>query len=446
MGIGSAFAEPEINKYSNLFGSEKQVEEGPRINDLKSLNYEFMSCASDFFDNGGSLELARDASKIKINGTRNNQLNLCQLKDLLESGAVNPRDYSSDLEKLQEKINIVGSMIDVNGNPLSIISPEEYISDIPIEYIDFLKTLSFVNYDGEEVGFFRTDLEIMLMYNGVKEVDDLKKLIDLKNSEGEPLFKQDYVKNATLTSGNIANPWNQLVNYCLSGGSFDEAKKFAQKGLDGVEINKYKNFGFSVDDFDENGKLIWEDTEKPNLLVVFPYGDHNGALDNTKFSKLRDTYDTDFHIVSTKTELYDALENSIDASTVIISGHGTNNDITFSFGIRAESESERKEGILRTEDIPNLQPYLKMLPEDARILLYSCSTAKGPNSFAENFAIAADGRVVFAADDLLAAREDIRQAYPLEIELHGKERTREGPYVNRSVTWDSRINLDAYSQ
>ncbi len=243
----------------------------------------------------------------------------------------------------------------------------------------------------------------------------------IEDRQGEPFFKDIFQICEAKQMGlpityaqNVAqiNDQNGRTKY-----STQEALRFWKLGL---PIESLRTF---------------QDTQKPNAVIVVGSEDPLGALENEDsiefFKKVIDTYDTHTRIIEREEQLYEAISEVPDIELLVISGHGSPKGIALGAsmvhpltGTILAYDGNKKEGDAYEIDTKDteLANHLRKMHPDGVIFIYSCETAKGgkdADSIA-NFVIqAAEGRKVIASlESFGASNIKVSSVYPFDAEIH----------------------------
>lgn len=168
------------------------------------------------------------------------------------------------------------------------------------------------------------------------------------------------------------------------------------------------------------------DTKKPNLLITYPVLDNQKAFFSPaarEFIKLlAKDYDIWFATIGDERELYYAINKVPKIDLLILSGHGTKENILLDHPVEGYEELS----YIDTED-KELRRHLKQLDSEATIFLNACNTGNGMESqvnLANTIAKNAPGRHVIAATKPYSIQEIIlTKYYPLALDIPGKTYT-----------------------
>ncbi len=176
-------------------------------------------------------------------------------------------------------------------------------------------------------------------------------------------------------------------------------------------------------------KSIFNDTEKPNTLIVYPAKDGTEAFikeeSRTFFDRMRKVYDTKVVVASREHHVYDPIENTPSISSLVLHCHGSKTQCSFggSDPVARETEEDETYDIDVLDD--EIEKYLSMLTTDAVILLVSCSNAKGgkgAKNLANFIAEKAKGRTVIAAKMGFKVKNmHMNSAYPLDVTINNDD-------------------------
>lgn len=167
--------------------------------------------------------------------------------------------------------------------------------------------------------------------------------------------------------------------YVEKKGRFSEARKAIERlkeqkinyKLDAIKLRRYAELGIHPTAF------FFEDTNKPNSLVVFPYSDKNGSFYES-VSKSRILHaimksnDTKVVIAKEEGEVYDALDSMKNISFWWLGGHGTNHTLK----LGEPSYSKKNERFYIDVDDIELAKYMRKAGVRT-VLLSSCYSGEG---------------------------------------------------------------------
>ena len=301
------------------------------------------------------------------------------------------------------------------------------------------KVMSYYDNGIEKKYFFCRGEKVKLKFS-VDLGKDAERLSELTTADGEPFFDCD-----------------DIARYVWYGGKYDFAKRMSEQ-LDengknrfyGAQLPQFSYLGLSIDEIEN-----FNDTSKPNSLIVFPTFDYSKdpgdkefgrAFSNDKIlSLLKDMmgkYDVKVTVASSQQEVCDAIDPKLNFVTGIITGHGT--DTSLREGkpcTHADKNCNDDDNIINTKD--KLSSCLDNFVEDAVIFLNSCSTGEGgslnPHNLANTLSLQAPGRtfisskVGFSTDNLI-----VKSIYPFDVRIvvDDKDQTykaKDGKEVLKSV-------------
>jgi len=184
----------------------------------------------------------------------------------------------------------------------------------------------------------------------------------------------------------------------------------------------------------EKSKQPFQDTIKPNAILVQPVADNVNAFKSRKaiefYDQLFDAYDVKVVFADEESDVYAAIDTTPDIKALIITGHG------YMDHLRLGHENDEKARIDTTDS--ELKDYFAKLDLDAVIFLNSCSTAKDKmlvevtysadqpsipmvlkmNNLAYWITRWANGRKVIAAkEDFKSQHIQLVSAYPLDLNI-----------------------------
>ncbi len=226
-------------------------------------------------------------------------------------------------------------------------------------------------------------------------------------------------------------------------------QKFPSKNLEQTVITEERaetgSFGIVIDTKDEDGdRLIrskelkerklflfryeegqFEDTNKPNAVIVYPTNDRNTAFETPEsmrfFGMIREKYDIRLVIAEKEEEVYKAIDSTPDIELLILGGHGSENSLSLGEEDPMLANGTKSEEYKLDLSDKEIAQYLKKLKPQAVIFLNSCSNAKGDENSDNlaNFVIKnADGRKVIASKEPFSASNvHIKSLYPFDIQI-----------------------------
>lgn len=301
--------------------------------------------------------------------------------------------------------------------------------------INFVKTVAAITDENGESLYSMVDIFDLRQLGAEDSGEEVRLLATLKDSEGNLLFDRSQELN-------FAGLILKFLDLPVYG---DDTKRIRdvlsiREQLTDFELRRYLQLGVTKEEI-----LEFQDTEKPNAVIVYPTMD-NYAFETYAsrghFRKIRQAYDTWVTFATTEDEAYQAIEKVPNIELLVLSGHGTfrgmhlgnNNVIEEMLDILSISDTvgdpqtiteleKAKEAEKYFIDMwdTELSDYLKKLSPDATIFLNGCSVAQGgkwhPN-LANFVSKAADGRRVIAVTrewDSILLR--ITSLYPFDAEI-----------------------------
>lgn len=167
----------------------------------------------------------------------------------------------------------------------------------------------------------------------------------------------------------------------------------------------------------------FHDTSKPNALIVYPVSDAVGAFKNRcarQFLEwVREEYDTKILVAGREGELYFALDTTSDIHLVIIGGHGSTSQLTFTGGDPMQGASAGDEEYALDLSDEELGSHLGNVAPEGVIFLYSCANGQGgerANNLANMVMRLASGRTVYSATLRFACSDiHVRNMRPFDI-------------------------------
>ncbi|MBM3200182.1 hypothetical protein FJZ53_04545 [Candidatus Woesearchaeota archaeon] len=283
-----------------------------------------------------------------------------------------------------------------------------YKNHVPAEYA---KTLAGIK-DTRGKQMFNSSW-ITLLNDWKANEEDIKALASIKDKNDNPRFKkQDLVD---LARGRVPAKY---VDNLLSNEKKDRGKR-----LSGFNIRRFYQFGFTKGDITEEGLCKFNETSKPNAIMVYTTLDYGTAFETEEDLKLLENikshYDAYIVLVSTEQEIYQAIDNIPNAELLVLSGHGTPK--TLSLGIETpQNFLEYEQYLIDTSD-DELSKHLSKLSPNAVIFLNSCSNAQGGEKADNlaNFVIKnSGGRKVIASKETFEGKDvRIKSLYPFDIQI-----------------------------
>ncbi len=282
-----------------------------------------------------------------------------------------------------------------------------YNANISISYIDALAPL----VDKKNETLFR----------------HAKTIIEYKNLHGTGEYAQELLSITTKEELPLFNA-EELLMYKSLDGTIAYAKDLASivdstgnPLFDGFKIYRSFQLGLTKTDF-----TSFQDTEKPNAVLVYPTEDKNGAFQNNVaidlFRKMKGVYDTWVVFATTEHDVYTALTSIPNIEFLVLAGHGSPHELILgTMDIKkAKEEADEVYTIDRTDF--ELGQYLENLHPDATIFLNACKTAEGARNDTDNLAnfiigLAGERSVIAATDSFTMLDIQIQSLYPFEIKI-----------------------------
>ena len=168
---------------------------------------------------------------------------------------------------------------------------------------------------------------------------------------------------------------------------------------------------------------FFNDTGKPNLLLTYPVLDKPKAFFSPSAREMIKTlsahYDVWIVTVADEKELYKAIRKMPGIDLLILSGHGSKDNIM----LNSPNEGFEELSYIDIGD-SELKKHLKKLNKNGVIFLNSCSTGQGKNeeyNLANEIAQLVPGHTIIAATESFASQEvKILKPFPLEIDIADK--------------------------
>ena len=191
--------------------------------------------------------------------------------------------------------------------------------------------------------------------------------------------------------------------------------------LDGLSIYRLAQLGLTP------AEINFQDTSKPNAVIIYPTRDWNGAFESEEelalFQSIRGDYDVFVRLADQESDAYRAISRVPSVDLLILGGHGSEKSMSFGETDPLNEEPEKRDEryTLDLSDI-ELGQYLQGLNPNAVIFLNSCSNAKGGNgeNIADFIGKLAGGRKVIAATEIFGAPDvTINQMHPFDVTIMG---------------------------
>jgi len=212
----------------------------------------------------------------------------------------------------------------------------------------------------------------------------LEHLIKLKGKDGKPFLGIDEIKMMQKAQSDILLPFG--IGFKLTQDYEEMSKYIAQLidafdksginyPLDNAKIVRYTQLRLPIKD------IIFNDTKKPNALIVYPISD-NAAYYNlyngVKFIRnIISRYDVQLIIAKDKDDVYNAIDYIPNIEFLCLAGHGKRYELNLSEGGYDVSLSKlESRGKIDTSD-SEFADHLRRLNPGAVIYLFSCSTGEG---------------------------------------------------------------------
>jgi len=160
-----------------------------------------------------------------------------------------------------------------------------------------------------------------------------------------------------------------IANFNLRGRKYAEIeqyiKEFCFKYVQADAIYRFNQLGIGIDE-----AIDFQDTEKPNLLMIYAVSDWNGAFEEfSEYDSLRSCYDIRVKVANDESDVTNALDKTDSIDVLMFWGHGQKTSLKL-------SDKFGEEYNIDVSDI-ELKDHLKNLNHDAIIVLNSCCTAEG---------------------------------------------------------------------
>lgn len=282
-----------------------------------------------------------------------------------------------------------------------------------------LRLSSLMDSDGKLL--FSCSEKLTLLYKNV-DIGYIEELANLKNPSGKNFFKGQ-----------------EVIAYQQAGGTVEYASEFVS-ALDhngnfifrGNQMAQLYALGVKLDE-----ATAFNDTPKPNALVIYPTTDQYGVFANADvisfYDQLKQAYDLRIEVAEQEQEVYTALEESVNFELLVLFGHGIKDSLSLGENDLRELPVEKNETYTLDVSDNELEKYLQYLHPSATIFLYSCSTGSGlekENNLANKMASWAKGRTIIASQEVLQTnRVNVDSIYPLEVRLLDETGNKDITYV-----------------
>lgn len=313
--------------------------------------------------------------------------------------------------------------------------------------VEYAKELASIRDKENKQIFHGGSIAMLQQFNGT--VEYAKAFASIKNAEGNPLFNGweivelkkhscTYEDAVTLLSLNKKR-YNQfftkehLLKFKKADGTVPYAKELAALGFSAKSICNFQQIGISVTE-----AVIFNDTEKPNAVIILPISDKVGAFETEGsmklFKAIKNNYDLWARVVSTEQEAYKAIDSIPNIETLVLAGHGT--ETTLSLGGGGLFEKGMKGERYKIDLTDNeFAKHLKKLDKDAVIFLFSCSNGQGgenAGNLANFITKLSAGRQVISSVTLLNGGEIVVDSiYPFDLRIVDSESGKDITYKNR---------------
>jgi len=383
----------------------------------------------------------------------------------------------SDVFSSGEKTNSIRKLLEANSQLKAAEISLLWKNKVPIDYVK--KILEIKNKFGDPVFNFES---IAKFYEAGGTADYAKKLLEIKNNFGNPVltggdissykmsekglktFKElikngklefpEYLKKSILECElreDDVDYISQMINinkdekgyphfdpksicfFRLFGGTVEYAKEIASiKDKDGKpKFNGQELYRFYQLDLKKADLEKFNDTEKPNAVIVYPTRDWNIVFEKNEsidfFQKLRKAYDVNVILASEENQAYKVIEDTPNIELLILAGHGSKDSLSLSDSdLRLFCSIKNHERYKIDKSDSELGQYLSKLENNATIFLLSCSNAEGGKE-AENLAnyiiSLAEGKKVIASEKPFRF-EDIKvnSFYPFDVKITYKSK------------------------
>ena len=248
-------------------------------------------------------------------------------------------------------------------------------------------------------------VEIDDVYTSLKEIQD-----HFKPRTGDAV---GYIKSM-MDVENLSASVKEMLHGYLYGvpiGFIEEAVNKGEK--DFWKICRFYQLGLSPDE-------KFEDTRKPNALIVYPTSRKRGmAFENigslNLYGRIVKRYDTKVVIAGEEEDVYRALQETPDIEFLFLNGHGQPEKLSLNDDVKDEEEKY----FIDTSD-DELKGYLGNLAKNAVIFLGSCSNGKGGKRGKNlaNFVRKISGRkVISSKDPFMAEHVKVKSIYPFDVRI-----------------------------
>ncbi|MBI4447453.1 DUF4347 domain-containing protein [Candidatus Woesearchaeota archaeon] len=213
-------------------------------------------------------------------------------------------------------------------------------------------------------------------------------------------------------NGNLMFDVNDFIAFKEGTLNFEYAKELADLDFNSASIRMFQKIGLEIKEVTN-----FEDSAKPNAVIILPSNDWNNAFANDPsiafYKDLLKNYDTWVRVAETDQEVYQSLQTIPNIELLILSGHGEKKALHIGYG-------NEEENYIDTSD-KELKGYLKNLSKDATIFLNACSTGAGRRK-ADNLAnfvarITKNNEVISSTKSFSQNEMKIKSIYPLKFRI-----------------------------
>jgi len=304
------------------------------------------------------------------------------LPDYVRAGGT----YDEAVELLNAKIN--GKKVVEDGYDLVFLKKNK------LSLSDLRKFFALL--DNRDKPIFSCLFDVRSFVDNGGSYSKLMEYLSLKDSEGRAVFDvyfelaniakddSEFRKSKALLELGFTHG-EDARKYLKLGGTIE----FAEKVLKETKPNGNRYRGFDLllfrylkisdeevmDSIKEGRDVLFQDTHKPNTLVVYPLADHNAVFRNEPslefLKKIYSTYDMRLVVAPNEQTAYRAIESTPNIELLILCGHGSKDSLVLG---RGDKDDETLTLDLSDTEIGR---YLSMLNTRAVIFLDSCLNAKG---------------------------------------------------------------------
>lgn len=196
-------------------------------------------------------------------------------------------------------------------------------------------------------------------------------------------------------------------------------------GLTEIGLDQRQVYLFSLFELEPEEVTYFQDTSKPNAVLIFPYSDWNHSFESPKTRELvqeiRKVYDLWVRVAEQEGTVYQALAEISNIELLMLSGHGTATSLSLGENDLINFVSERDETYQIDLADEEIEEYLAQLHPSATIFLNSCYNGLGGEdleNLANFFYTRSLGRKVISGTDSFSSEEIVlKSVYPFEADI-----------------------------